>query len=75
MADDSRYGLLEKRLYNDFVLGNNDYPIDVAEVPRILKNFSKEMMKGSRELPPLSPKHTAPDPMPTPGVDLCTAQG
>ena len=41
-ADTSRYGSLQQRLKNEYLLGNNDYPETVPKVLELLNNYKVE---------------------------------
>lgn len=59
-ADKRRYGNLQIQMKNNFLMGNNMYPINVADVLRILDNYEREwpMAKNSDIKPEPNGKKT-----------------
>jgi len=49
MSDDDRYKPLKTRLHNNFVLGRDEYPKDIPQATRLLKNFNHEGPKTHKK--------------------------
>jgi len=47
-ADKKRYGPLLKKLSNEYLLGNNNYPNNVADVLKLLNNYQPEVPTSGR---------------------------
>ena len=52
MSDDDRYKSLKDRLHNNFVLGRDEYPKDIPQATRMLKNFNHEGPKALKKKHP-----------------------
>lgn len=52
MSDDDRYKSLKDRLHNNFVLGRDEYPKDIPQATRMLKNFNHEGPKTHKKKHP-----------------------
>ena len=62
-ADTKRYGALQKRLHNAYLLGTNEYPRNVGDILKVLNNYEVEYTTGhvpSKGSTPKADKSDAP---------------